>query len=101
VNIYTHICKGNAILVTGHGGPQSCEMLRHPNFLDKWLTDGSEVASLMHDCPLPPGRTLVLISVKRLSQTQGHNAAGRIRPIEKIQSPHWELNLPRTFWLVA
>jgi hypothetical protein len=31
--------------------------------------------------PLPPGRFLVLISV-RLSRPQGHNAAGRIRSIE-------------------
>jgi hypothetical protein len=34
--------------------------------------------------PLPPGRLLVLISVKRLSRPLGHNAAGRIRSIEKI-----------------
>jgi hypothetical protein len=33
--------------------------------------------------PLPPGRFLVLISVKRLSRPHGHSAAGRIRSIEK------------------
>jgi hypothetical protein len=33
--------------------------------------------------PLPPGRFLVLISVKRLSRPQGHSAAGKIRSIEK------------------
>jgi hypothetical protein len=33
--------------------------------------------------PLPPGRFLVLISVKRLSEPQGHSAAGRIRSTEK------------------
>jgi hypothetical protein len=33
--------------------------------------------------PFPPGRFLVLISVMRLSGPQGHNAAGRIRSIEK------------------
>jgi hypothetical protein len=33
--------------------------------------------------PLPPGRLLVLISVKSLSQLQGHSAAGWIRKIEK------------------
>jgi hypothetical protein len=32
----------------------------------------------------PPGRFLVLISVKKLSRPQGHSAAGRIRSIEKI-----------------
>jgi hypothetical protein len=32
---------------------------------------------------LPPGRFLVLSSVKRLSRPQGHSAAGRIRSIEK------------------
>jgi hypothetical protein len=29
--------------------------------------------------PLPPGIFMVLISVKSLSRTQGHSAAGRIR----------------------
>jgi hypothetical protein len=38
---------------------------------------------LLVGCPLPPGRFLVLISVKRLSRPQGHSAAGRIRSIEK------------------
>jgi hypothetical protein len=33
--------------------------------------------------PLPPGRFLVLISVKRMSQPQGHSAAGRIMLVEK------------------
>jgi hypothetical protein len=32
---------------------------------------------------LPPGRFLVLISVKRLIRLQAHSAAGRIRSIEK------------------
>jgi hypothetical protein len=31
-----------AILVTGHGGPKGCEMLRLPYFLDNWLIDGSD-----------------------------------------------------------
>jgi hypothetical protein len=33
---------------------------------------------------LPPGRLMVLTSVKRLSRLQGHSTAGRIRPIEKF-----------------
>jgi ssDNA-binding Zn-finger/Zn-ribbon topoisomerase 1 len=33
--------------------------------------------------PLPPGRLLVLISVKRPSRLQDHSAAGRIRSTEK------------------
>jgi hypothetical protein len=33
--------------------------------------------------PLPPGRFVVLISVKRLSRPQGHSGAGRIRSIAK------------------
>jgi hypothetical protein len=58
----THTQKeGKAIPVTGHGGPQGCEMLRLPHFLDNWLTDGGEVVSLMHQLPFTPGRFLVLI----------------------------------------
>jgi hypothetical protein len=41
------------------------------------------LSALSASCPLPPGRFLVFISVKRLSQPQGHSAAGRVRPIEK------------------
>jgi hypothetical protein len=32
---------------------------------------------------LPPGRLMVLISVKRLRRPQSYSAAGRIRSIEK------------------
>jgi hypothetical protein len=55
------------------------------HFLDNRLTDGGEVGSLTHRPPLtpPPGRLLVLISVKRQSRLLGHSAAGRIRSIEK------------------
>jgi hypothetical protein len=30
--------EGKAIPVTGHGGPESCEMSRLPHFLGNWLT---------------------------------------------------------------
>jgi hypothetical protein len=39
--------------------------------------------TLRAGCPLPPGRFLELIYVKRLHRPQGHSAAGRIRSIEK------------------
>jgi hypothetical protein len=45
--------KSEAILVAGHEGPQGCEMLRLPHFLDNRLTDGGEV-SPTHRPPLPP-----------------------------------------------
>jgi hypothetical protein len=38
--------ESKVIPVTGHGGPQGCEMLRLPHFIDNRLTDGSEVVSL-------------------------------------------------------
>jgi hypothetical protein len=49
--------------------------------------------------PLPPGRFLVLISVKRLSRPQGHSAAGRITSIEK--DPMTSGLEPATFQHVA
>jgi hypothetical protein len=55
--------KKKTILVTGHGGPRGCEMLRLPHFLYNWLTDGSEVVNLTCRPPLPPGGFLVIISV--------------------------------------
>jgi hypothetical protein len=57
--------------------------LRFPHFLDSQLTDDSEVVSLTCQQPFTPERFLVLISVKRLNQPQGHSAAGRIWSLEK------------------
>jgi hypothetical protein len=59
--------KGKAILVTGREGPKGCETSRLPHYLDNGLTDGGKVVSLTHRpsfTPLPPGRFLVLISVR-------------------------------------
>jgi hypothetical protein len=61
------MCKnGKAILVTGHGGPQGCETLKLPHFLDNWFTNGDETVSLTHQqaALYPPGRFLVLISLR-------------------------------------
>jgi hypothetical protein len=38
--------RGKAVPVTGHEGPQGCETLRLPHFLDSQLTNGREVVSL-------------------------------------------------------
>jgi hypothetical protein len=46
--------KSKAIPVTGRGGPQGCETLRLPHFLDNRLTDGGEVVSLKRRPPLNP-----------------------------------------------
>jgi hypothetical protein len=37
--------KDKDIPVTGHGGPQGCERLRLPHYLDKRLIDGGKVVS--------------------------------------------------------
>jgi hypothetical protein len=46
--------KGKTIPVTVRGGPQGCETLRFPHFLDNWLTDGCEVVSLTLRPPFNP-----------------------------------------------
>jgi hypothetical protein len=43
-----------SLAVTGHEGPEGCEPSRIPHFLDNWLTDGSEVVSLMRRPPFTP-----------------------------------------------
>jgi hypothetical protein len=58
-------------------------MSRLPHFLYRWLTDGCEVVSSTRRPPLTPGKILGTHFCKRLSRPQGHNAAGRIRSIEK------------------
>jgi hypothetical protein len=58
-------------------------MLRLPHFLDNWLTDVGEVVSLTHRPPFTPRKIPGSHFYLRLSRAQGHNAAGRIRSIEK------------------
>jgi hypothetical protein len=54
--------------------------LEAANFLDSLLTDGGEVVSLTRRPPFPPRK---IPSSQRLSRPQDHNAAVRIRSIEK------------------
>jgi hypothetical protein len=57
--------KNTAIPVTGRGGPWGCERSKLPHFLDNRLTDGGEVVSLTRRLLFtPPGRSLILISVR-------------------------------------
>jgi hypothetical protein len=61
INLYV---KVKAIPVTSRGSPLGCETSRLPQFLDNRLTDGGKVVSLKRRPPLPPGRFLILISVR-------------------------------------
>jgi hypothetical protein len=40
--------KSKAIIVTGRGGLQDCEMLRIPHCVDNRLTDGGKAVNLKH-----------------------------------------------------
>jgi hypothetical protein len=51
--------KVEVIPVTRCGGPQGCETSRPPHFLKNWLTDGSEVVSLMYQPPFNARRLTV------------------------------------------
>jgi hypothetical protein len=48
--------KGKAIPVRGRGGPQGCETLRLPHFIENQLTDGGEVVSLTRLLHFTPGK---------------------------------------------
>jgi hypothetical protein len=54
--------KGKSIPVTGRGSPWDCETSRLPHFLENMLT--AVRSALRAGRPLPPGRILVLISVR-------------------------------------
>jgi hypothetical protein len=56
--------KSKGILVTGRGGPEVCEMLRFPHYLDSRLKHGGKFASLTRRPPFTPGKFLVIISVR-------------------------------------
>jgi hypothetical protein len=58
------LLKGKAVPVTGREGPYGGETLRFPHFLDNRLTDGGEVVRHAPATLYPPGRFLVLISVR-------------------------------------
>jgi hypothetical protein len=83
--------KRKAIPVTGREGPQGCETFRVPHYLDNWLTDGSKVVSLTRRRPFTFQEIPGTYFCYRLSRPQGHNAAGRIRSIEKYP-PHRDSN---------
>jgi hypothetical protein len=56
---------------------------RLPHFLDSRLTDGVKVASLTRRPPFTHRKIPGTHFCYKLSRTQGHSAAGRIRSIEK------------------
>jgi hypothetical protein len=56
--------NGNAIPVRGSGSPWSCTMSRLPYCLENRLKDSSEVPALRTGRPLPPGKLIMLISVR-------------------------------------
>jgi hypothetical protein len=88
--------KGRAILVTSRGSTWYCETSRLPHFLDNRLTQMEVNLSALRTCrALPQERLLVLISCQRSSQTQGHNAAVRMRYFEKSNNfvGKWTSNL--------
>jgi hypothetical protein len=49
--------------LTSHGGPQACEMLRLPHFLDRSQI-AVKLSASFTNYTLTPGRFLVLISVR-------------------------------------
>jgi hypothetical protein len=58
-------------------------MSRLPHFLGNRLTDRGEVVSLALRPPFAPGKISGTHFCWRLSQPQGHTAAGKIRSIER------------------
>jgi hypothetical protein len=70
--------KDRAIPVTSRGGPEGCEMLGLPHFVDNQLRDGNETDSLR---PFTPRKITGIHFHQRLSGTQDYVNC-------KIQWPH-------------
>jgi hypothetical protein len=58
-------------------------MSKLPHFLDSWLTDGSEVVSLIHRQHFTPRKIPGTHYCQRLHKPQGHSAYEKIRSIKK------------------
>jgi hypothetical protein len=91
--IYKENWKGKAILAMGS---QGCEMSRLPQLLDNRLTDGGDAVGRTRRPTFNPRRLLVLISVRRWVDPQGHSVAKRIRLIEYSNDliGNWTNDLP-------
>jgi hypothetical protein len=92
--------KRKAIPVIGRGGPQGCNTLRLPHFLDKLATRqrrGCQPYALA--ALLAPGRLLVLISVMGGVKLR---ATVRLERFGQMKNPMTSLGIePVTFQLVA
>jgi hypothetical protein len=57
--------RNESVRVTGRGGAYGWEASRLPHFLENRPRDGGEMSNLKRQLPfIPPGRFLVLISVR-------------------------------------
>jgi hypothetical protein len=65
-----------------NGGPEGYETSRLPHFADNRLTSGAEFLTLTRWPPFTPTKIPGTHFCQRLSQSQGHSAAGRIRSVE-------------------
>jgi hypothetical protein len=91
--------KGKAIPVTGREGSEGCETSRLPHFLDSLLTDGVRLSAPCTGCPLPPGRFMVLISIRGWVDP---SAIVWLEGLGQLKNPMTSLGIePATFWLVA
>jgi hypothetical protein len=72
---FRNLVTGEAIPVTGRGGP-GCETSRVPHFLENRLKDGGKFATIT--CPLHQGRFLVVISVRGFVEPRAIVRLGRL-----------------------
>jgi hypothetical protein len=91
--------QGKAIPVTGHGGPLGCETPKAPTF---FRAVGSQMAvrlsALRTGHPLPPGRSLVLISVRGWADPR---AIVPLEGLDQLKNPMASSRIePPTFRLV-
>jgi len=96
---HIYIYEGKAVPLQAWSGPEGSRKLRFPDYTTT-PKDDSNVVSLIHRPPLPPGNSPGTHFCSKLTRLQGHSAIGRITSMKNSNDTSWDRK-KATFRFVA